>query len=662
MTASALVRGTRMLNTILLGVTVVGSLAALEVWRTGGAIFSLAITLLWLAPLFLTRQALGRDSTAQSIRTATIANFVLLGFCAVGALGAFVGPGSAGSKAAPALIFAIIIALNLRALSKHTAERARAAPSAVSRREAVFTIGEEGNTGGGLPASAAATPEAEAPPRGLYIARHWRGQLSLPVSYWVNGTLLGMLLGAVMPMLGGLFGVSDSLRQLAMFYIAAICIVYLSWVWSFVGIWRSAGRHAMRGGSAFWGYAARGSVLLGVCAAIGQMVTTYGPELREFTTLAMGKDAIGEVEVKPSPNGEAVIVWGTLREGSAKEVLRVLDSTPGARTVILNSNGGRLLEGRVLAEGVRQRRLNTYVEGECSSACTYVLMAGVDRAATPNARIGFHRASFSGMDSAVEGAAVKSMLDYYRKAGLPEDFVRRVSTTPSSTVWYPSREELMQAHILTRVALRSEAPGTLEIASRDALVARLKESPLYRAFDRRFPGAIDRAAERGWTVKTRGGNDMEIGTALRSELKQALPGVLRSASDEALAEFVKLLVAETNAARNLGVEACSRFLDGTLDTSSTLPPVLLDEERKTMVELLNSPPYKGRQPDPSMADAMMRVAYQNLTKEQSRALTDKAFGARQPEVRCDATLKFYRNVASMSKPAQSAMLWSMFRR
>jgi hypothetical protein len=25
-----------------------------------------------------------------------------------------------------------------------------------------------------------------------YLMRHWRGELSLPISYWVNGSLLGV--------------------------------------------------------------------------------------------------------------------------------------------------------------------------------------------------------------------------------------------------------------------------------------------------------------------------------------------------------------------------------------------------------------------------------------------------------------------------------------
>src|SRR5689334_12574412 len=41
-----------------------------------------------------------------------------------------------------------------------------------------------------VPAYTLLEPEAEAKPRN-YFTRHWRGELSLPVSYWVNGILTG---------------------------------------------------------------------------------------------------------------------------------------------------------------------------------------------------------------------------------------------------------------------------------------------------------------------------------------------------------------------------------------------------------------------------------------------------------------------------------------
>lgn len=43
----------------------------------------------------------------------------------------------------------------------------------------------------------AAHETAAKPRRRSYLARHWRGELSLPVSYWVNGCLVSVLILAI---------------------------------------------------------------------------------------------------------------------------------------------------------------------------------------------------------------------------------------------------------------------------------------------------------------------------------------------------------------------------------------------------------------------------------------------------------------------------------
>ncbi|MGC5394069.1 hypothetical protein ACPXAZ_26190, partial [Escherichia coli] len=60
------------------------------------------------------------------------------------------------------------------------------------------------------------------------------------------------------------------------------------------------------------------------------------------------------------------------------------------QTVVLYSAGGWVREGKLVGEVIRRRRLNTYVEQECSSSCTLAFLAGRDRAMDPRAHIGFH--------------------------------------------------------------------------------------------------------------------------------------------------------------------------------------------------------------------------------------------------------------------------------
>ena len=173
-----------------------------------------------------------------------------------------------------------------------------------------------------------------------------------------------------------------------------------------------------------------------------------------------------------------------------------------------------MLEAQKLAHAVRSRHLNTYVEDQCASACTYVFLAGKDRASTPNAQIGFHQPSFPGLDADAQRAATQDMLNVYRAAELPEAFIQRIAKTPPEDIWYPTRDELIAAHVITRVSLGGEAAiSGLAMRSKEELFLIFESNSLFQAIEKRFPGTIDKVVERGWAVKERGGTDAEIQNA-----------------------------------------------------------------------------------------------------------------------------------------------------
>jgi hypothetical protein len=105
-------------------------------------------------------------------------------------------------------------------------------------------------------------PTGAKPPN--YLVRHWRGELSLPVSYWVNGTLVSLPAGLVdtyidwdaIPLFAGM-----------MFFVLLIGL----FVWQVVGIWRSATRYE-REYQEGWGYAAKGVILLVGLATVFELV------------------------------------------------------------------------------------------------------------------------------------------------------------------------------------------------------------------------------------------------------------------------------------------------------------------------------------------------------------------------------------------------------
>lgn len=90
---------------------------------------------------------------------------------------------------------------------------------------------------------------------GTYFARHWRGELSLPQSFWVNGLIIG-------------FGWMVAFQPLVDLFIIAAWWFFIAWiadaatiVWQFVGIWRSARNYR---GPRVWSILARIFAVLSV--------------------------------------------------------------------------------------------------------------------------------------------------------------------------------------------------------------------------------------------------------------------------------------------------------------------------------------------------------------------------------------------------------------
>ncbi|TFI57335.1 hypothetical protein E2493_15845 [Sphingomonas parva] len=283
-----------------------------------------------------------------------------------------------------------------------------------------------------------------------YLRRHWAGHLSLPVSYWVNGFLLSaVILAGTRFLTHRIETGSGSLQSLALVILAYLGVSLVVWVWSSVGIWRSAYWHRRRGGSPGWAVAARALVVLTAGTTLFR-AGDIAVQAAEFGQLAAGRDSLGPVAAMTvSKDGRALAVDGNISAGAAKRFQQVLAASPGVRTVVLTSPGGRMLEAERIAAIVRERGLSTRVEEVCMSACTNILLAGVERTAEESARVGFHAPSFPGLNAAEMRLAAAAMRQAYLDAGVDPAFVWRALTTPPESMWFPSYYELETAGVLT---------------------------------------------------------------------------------------------------------------------------------------------------------------------------------------------------------------------
>jgi hypothetical protein len=499
---------------------------------------------------------------------------------------------------------------------------------------------------------AAQAEAAQRKARGHWFARHWRGELALPVAYWVNGVLVASLVPrAFEAAVRARDAASDtSLRTLAALQIFSVLLALGLQAWGAVGTIRSATRYAADGGSAAWAALARIVSAVGLVATIGvALLFALGGEGRELFAIASGHDSLPAVEAQVSADGRALVLVGPLGTGSGERALAAMRAAPRLRLVHLSSPGGRLYEATLIAREVARRRLDTYVEDQCASACTFIFLAGQDRGATPNARIGFHRASFAGMDSSAL-AGNRRLLETYRAAGVSPAFLERVEATSSRSIWYPTRDELVANHVITRVSLGGEGAGQLAIAgvrTRADLRERLAQAPLWAGVERRFPGTLDRAVDAAWAASRGGANDEDVFTAARGALMEVVPKALASAPDTGLDAFGALFVDELDAALALSPQACGKYLDGRLEGAAVFPPALLQRDQQVLEALFAAPPAAVPSPTRAELGAALQPVLERLSPGYLRVVQAPEAHAGEPQLRCESLRALYRGVLQL---------------
>ena len=165
-------------------------------------------------------------------------------------------------------------------------------------------------------------------------------------------------------------------------------------------------------------------------------------------------------------------------EGITRDDVAVLKSLLKAndqvKVINLSSSGGEVGAAYEIVDEVIEQQLDTHVLDFCESACTLILLAGVNRTAEKNAKIGFHQTSISPSDAKLEYIELKGEygfktpydyaswlledtqdlilndLYYYQSLGLSLGFVINTLEAYSDEMWYPDHAYMIKEGVLTQ--------------------------------------------------------------------------------------------------------------------------------------------------------------------------------------------------------------------
>lgn len=294
-----------------------------------------------------------------------------------------------------------------------------------------------------------------------YMRRHWRGELSLPVAFWVNFVALNLLLLVLRPVAEQVLvalALDDDPRFMARVALLHVAFVYgLIYPWQIVGTWRSAGRWLVQRQRPLWPLAGRAVVAVSLA---GTLVTlgAGAPVYRDVVAIALGPDRYANYSVKRIGDGSLVHFQGYLGYRAARDLRRVLASGPEVHGIILDSSGGWIASGRSLGRVIQESGLNTYSFEGCHSACATAFIAGSNRYLADEARLGFHQYAvpFGGLEPYSNMWLEQQRdLQYFHSQGVSPSFLARLFQAEHGEAWYPTQRELMAAQVITGV-VRSE--------------------------------------------------------------------------------------------------------------------------------------------------------------------------------------------------------------
>jgi hypothetical protein len=303
-----------------------------------------------------------------------------------------------------------------------------------------------------------------------YFVDSWRGNKSLAVSYWVNGFLLTFALQVLIGLYNSastLFSDTARLHVRLYFVIAIILeiLVIAVSVWQTVGIWRSAEHHKEKTNRKFIATLAQIIICITALVSYGKIVGLKDYYNDVFWN-ALGKDPLGGYHLKISddkrthglppmriyPNKKQLRISGVISFGLAKDVDDVLSANPEIKTVILNSDGGRIWEGENLLDVLTNRGIEeTVTETGCSSACTIAFLAGKIRLMrNDKPLLGFHSSSSphylkNSVDS--ENRRIHTLMVSH---GISSAFSNKALSVSPSSMWYPSFDILWNEGIVDK--------------------------------------------------------------------------------------------------------------------------------------------------------------------------------------------------------------------
>lgn len=497
-----------------------------------------------------------------------------------------------------------------------------------------------------------------------FIAKNWRGEFSLATSYWLFGFLGNLFVSIFAAVVVAAFQLDSGYQPKAIF--ASISIAWAGIaaiaVWQSVGVWRSANRHinarTILGKRSPWAGLAKIAVFVGVLRLIGNFLSSGWPQLLEAGRISFLDDPdIPAYSIRVMRDGTEAEIAGGFKYGLTDDFLKILSASRRIRVVHLDSIGGRIGEAVKLNKVIRSRRLDTYVSSNCMSACTIAFAGGQRRILRNGAILGFHAASFPGMTKAELVEASRDQKDIFAIAGFDKKFIDQALSTPSTELWKPASNVLLQAGVITSVSdgndfAMSGIGTSLTMGDFGAILSRAL--PLMESLKRRFPRDYDSVLQAYYDSFESGQTQLDSVAAGREKLLVVLKRLKPMADDLVLSDLATVYADQYTALGSKDPALCYRYASGTGNAvpGSEIPEHLIARENDVSRRVIETAAVRVAD-NPQAVEAAWKKVLAGLASKgfkagQLEVLSDTNAPAERYGEYCSVAIALFREISKLA--------------
>ncbi|MDJ0958392.1 MAG: hypothetical protein QNI91_16115 [Arenicellales bacterium] len=290
-----------------------------------------------------------------------------------------------------------------------------------------------------------------------FIGKHWNGEYSLTVSFWLNFVVLTAAYHFTEPFLQRPF-VDRPWVFITITIIYVVICRLIIYPWQVVGLLRASDKHYLVHDRAIVRYGVQAIIVISLALTVAHIIGSV-QFLFVYKQKMDYRARIEKIDYSLTLTDQERLIHlkGPLGFGITNAVAQMLIDNPKVRGIVLDSEGGQIYEGRGLARLIETYGLDTYSFEGCSSACTTAFIGGNNRYLGASARLGFHQYKFDS-DKIRQFALLYDLeneqqqdLALYRSKQIKSDFLEKVFETSWDDMWFPSAEVLINAGVVTGI-------------------------------------------------------------------------------------------------------------------------------------------------------------------------------------------------------------------